>query len=205
MPRARRGLLILAMILGGRLLGLGDVAGTPASGTSSAEPGLATALATPFGHFQNPTAVSVPGAVAAAAVVSTAPPAFVLPTSPEQWFRPDGRNGGTEALAKFLAAVALHENPPLYLSDTWGRTGGNGLSDHHASRTDSWAVDVAVRGIQAPTPATELAARRIATALGVPNWTGGDLNRTVNGYRFQVLWKVPGHFNHIHVGVRKVA
>jgi hypothetical protein len=73
------------------------------------------------------------------------------------------------------------------------------------SRTDSWAVDVAVRGIQAPTPATELAAQRIAAAFGVPNWTGGDLTKTVNGYRFQILWKVAGHFNHVHVGVRKVA
>ena len=73
------------------------------------------------------------------------------------------------------------------------------------SRTDSWAVDVAVLGIQSPTPATELAAKRIAAALGVPDWTGGDLTKTVNGYRFQVLWKVAGHFNHVHVGVRKVA
>ena len=201
MPRARRGLLILAVIVAGRMLGLGDMVGAPASGTSNAEPGLATALATPFGDLHEGTPVSV--RLAAAAVVS-APPAFVLPTSPEQWFRPDGRNGGTEGLAKFLAAVALHENKPLYLSDDWGRTTGNGLSDHHVSRTDSWAVDVAVRGIQAPTPATELAATRIAAALGVPNWTGGDLTRTIDGYRFQVLWKVAGHFNHVHVGVRKV-
>ena len=37
------------------------------------------------------------------------------------------------------------------------------------------------------------------------NWTGGDLTRTVNGYRFQVLWLVGGHFNHVHVGVRKIS
>lgn len=200
MPRARRGLLILAVIVAGHMLGLGDMVGAPASGTSSAEPGLATALATPFGDLHEPTPVSLRRA--AAAVVS-APP-VVLPTSPEQWFRPEGRNAGTEGPAKFLAAVALHENKPLYLSDTWGRTTGNGLSDHHVSRTDSWAVDVAVLGIQVPTPATELAATRIAAALGVPNWTGGDLTKTISGYRFQVLWKVAGHFNHVHVGVRKV-
>ena len=202
MPRARRGLLILGVILGGRLLGLGET-GIDASPTSGADPGLATALATPSGALSAllPTTVPAPAAVP----VTAAPAAFVLPTSPDQWFSPGGRNYGTEALAKFLAAVALHENKPLYLSDTWGRTTGNGLSDHHASRTDSWAVDVAVLGIQSPTPATELAARRIAAALGVPDWTGGDLTRTVNGYRFQVLWKVAGHFNHVHVGVRKVA
>ena len=72
------------------------------------------------------------------------------------------------------------------------------------SRTDSWAADLAVRGIQVPTSTTETAARRIAAALGQPNWTGGDLSVTVNRYRFQVLWKVAGHFNHVHVGVRKI-
>ena len=132
------------------------------------------------------------------------PAAFVLPTRPEQWFQPSGLNAGTEGLARFLAAVALRDNPPLYVSEQWGRTTGGEQSDHHVSRNDSWAADLAVRGIQAPTPATELAAVRVAAALGVPDWGGGDLTRTVNGYRFQVLWKVAGHFNHVHVGVRKL-
>ena len=196
-------MLVLAFVVTARVLGMGEV-GTAASPPLAPGPGLATALATPFGDLSALVPVSAPAAVLVTAPATIAPPAFVLPTSPAQWFRPDGRNHGTEALAKYLAAVALHENQPLYLSDTWGRTTGNGQSDHHASRTDSWAVDVAVLGIQSPTPATELAATRIAAALGVPNWTGGDLTKTVNGYRFQVLWKVPGHYNHVHVGVRKV-
>ncbi len=202
MTRARRGLLILAVVVAGRLVGLGDMVGRAASPPFTADAELATALAT-SGNLSALLPVTVPAA--AAAPVTAAPAAFALPTGPDQWFSPGGRNQGTEALAKFLAAVALHENKPLYLSDTWGRTTGNGLSDHHASRTDSWAVDVAVLGIQSPTPATELAAKRIAAALGVRDWTGGDLTKTVNGYRFQVLWKVAGHFNHVHVGVRKVA
>ena len=128
----------------------------------------------------------------------------VLPDRPEQWFSPTGRNGGTEGLARFLAAIALHENPPLYVSEQWGRTTGGDQSDHHISRSDSWAADLAVRGIQVPTPATELAAKRVAAALGEANWQGGDLQKTIDGYRFQVLWKVAGHFNHVHVGVRKI-
>jgi hypothetical protein len=127
-----------------------------------------------------------------------------LPDRPEQWFSPAGRNGGTEGLARFLAAIALHGNSPLYVSEQWGRTTGGEQSDHHISRSDSWAADLAVRGIQVPTPATELAAKRVAAALGEPNWGGGDLQKTINGYRFQVLWKVAGHFNHVHVGVRKL-
>ena len=133
-----------------------------------------------------------------------APPPFVVPVSPDQWFRPGGRNAGTETLIDYLAKLALHENAPLYVSDRWGRTSGGANSDHHITRTDSWALDVAVLGVQSPTPATETAAQRIASALGVPNWTGGDLTRIIGGYRFQLLWRVPGHFNHVHVGVRKL-
>ena len=140
---------------------------------------------------------------ATVAVVGAKP--FALPDRPEQWFSPTGKNGGTEGLARFLAAIALHENSPLYVSEQWGRTTGGEQSDHHISRADSWAADLAVRGIQVPTPATELAAKRVAAALGEANWQGGDLQKTIDGYRFQVLWKVPGHFNHVHVGVRKVS
>jgi hypothetical protein len=99
----------------------------------------------------------------------------------------------------------MADNKPLYLSDTWGRTTGSTDSDHSAARTDSWACDVAVAGIQVPTPQTELAARRVGAALGEPNYTGGDLTKTISGYRFQILWRVADHFNHVHIGVRKVA
>ena len=137
-----------------------------------------------------------------AAVPDPAP--FVVPTSPEQWFQPSGGHMGTEGIAMFLAGLALRDNAPLYISETIGRSTGSGNSDHHVSRTDSWAVDVAVRGIQRPTPQTHTAAKRISTALGVPDWPGGDLTMTIQGYRIQVLWLVAGHYNHVHVGVRKI-
>jgi hypothetical protein len=151
-----------------------------------------------------PTTLVAAPAVEPAPAAQPAPAAFVYPTAPAQWFQPSGLNQGTEGPTRFLAAVALRDNPPLYVSEQWGRTTGGAQSDHHVSRSDSWAADLAVRGIQVPTPATELAARRVAAALGVPEWGGGDLTTTINGYRFQVLWKVAGHYNHVHVGVRKV-
>src|SRR5205085_761022 len=123
---------------------------------------------------------------------------------PAAWFVPGGRNQGTENVALALAAIALQGNEPLYISDGWGRTWGASTSDHYVGHTDSWAIDLAVRGIQRPTPQTEEAARRVAAALGQPGWTGGDLKVTIQGYRIQVLWKVAGHYNHVHVGVRKV-
>ncbi|HJV09841.1 MAG TPA: hypothetical protein VJ653_09165 [Acidimicrobiales bacterium] len=144
--------------------------------------------------------------MAAPAVAAPAPAAvpFAYPTSPDQWFTPSGDRQGTEGIALFLAGIALKDNVPLYISEQAGRTTGSANSDHYYTRTESWAVDVAVRGIQVPTPQTHLAAKRISTALGVPDWPGGDLTKTINGYRIQVLWLVDGHFNHVHVGVRKV-
>lgn len=171
-----------------------ELAVTPTAEVSTIEAVLATDFP--------PTSVA-PEPVAAPAPAPAA--TFAFPTAPEQWFQPAGRNLGTEGLARFLAALAIRDNPPLYVSEQWGRTTGGEQSDHHISRTDSWAADLAVRGIQYPTPATELAAKRVSAALGVPGWGGGDLTKTINGYRFQVLWKVEGHFNHVHVGVRKVA
>ncbi|MFP5319242.1 MAG: hypothetical protein ACLGI2_13250 [Acidimicrobiia bacterium] len=158
------------------------------------------------------TVTNVPAALAewvgvrpeARADVAALPqPLFVVPTSPEQWFQPAGRNQGTEEPATFLAALALHDNPALAITDRWGRTVGDTKSDHHVSRTDSWAVDLAVRGVSVPTQATETAAVRIASALGHPGWTGGNLVVHVDGYRFQLLWKVAGHFDHVHIGVRR--
>ena len=157
--------------------------------------GLAAVTAVDMAALEFPTGIVPPP--------TTAPP-VPEPAAGLSWFRPSGRNQGTEGLVAALATLALKDNAPLYVSETWGRSTGGANSDHHLSRTDSWALDVAVRGIQQPTLWTETAAQRIAAALGVPNWTGGDLTKTIDGYRFQVLWRVAGHFNHVHVGVRKV-
>lgn len=151
------------------------------------------------------TSTSTPESTSISTSTSTTIAPLVIPTSPDQWFAPSGRNQGTEGPAMFLATLALRDNAPLYNSEPTPRAYGSKQSDHHVSRTDSWAVDLAVRGVQVPTSTTDTAALRIASALGQPNWTGGDLTTTVNGYRFQVLWRVAGHFNHVHLGVRKVA
>lgn len=179
---------VITVLLGGACLSV--VMATRAGVTFPAAGGVASA--------------ATRGAAGRAAEVSPAPPPVVVADRPDQWFRPSGRNQGTEGLVDALARLALQDNAPLYVSETWGRTTGGTNSDHHASRTDSWALDVAVRGVEHPTAATEMAAKRIATALGEPGWTGGDLRTTIGGYRIQLLWKVAGHFNHVHVGVRKV-
>ncbi len=142
-----------------------------------------------------------------ALLVSTAGDPELVPgarvVDPAAWFRPAGRNQGTEGLASALATLALAGNQLLYVSDGWGRTGPVVRSDHHVLSTNAWAFDLAVRGESQPSPATELAARRIAAALAHPDWGGGDLRTTIDGYRFQLLWRVAGHFDHVHIGVRR--
>lgn len=150
-----------------------------------------------------PTAVANADLPPAEPTAIAAPVASAASADPMAWFVAGGGNQGTENLALALAAIALQGNEPLYISDGWGRTWGGTVSDHYVGNTDAWAVDLAVRGIQRPTPQTEEAARRVGAALGHPGWTGGDLKVTIQGYRFQVLWKVAGHFNHVHVGVKK--
>jgi hypothetical protein len=191
--------LVAAVMVSAASLVCGPVVTTTTQPQLQLEPAADTHEARPA------AAVLAQGQAAAGAVAMAEAPPFVVPTGVEQWFEPSGRNMGTEGPAMFLAALALKDNPPLYISETHGRTTGGAQSDHHISRNDSWAVDVAVRGIQAPTPQTHLAAKRISTALGVKDWAGGDLTKTVGNYRIQVLWLVAGHYNHVHVGIRRIS
>lgn len=135
---------------------------------------------------------------------TTLPPPLLVPTGPEEWFNPRGQHEGTEGIVADLAKLGVANNGRLYVNECWGRTWGAATSDHHTTQKRSWACDLSVPGVQVPTPEGHEAARRIGSALGVPNWKGGNLTKTVNGYRVQVLWMVAGHFNHVHIGVRKV-
>lgn len=203
---ARAGRLAAVLLLSGTTL-VCSPAVVPAPRVDlEMESSPALALVTQVPTRATVAAASAPAAAPAADAAPAAAEAtpFVFPDRPEQWFIPGGRNQGTENLAMFLAGIALLDNAPLYISETVGRTTGSANSDHYIGRTDSWAVDVAVRGIQVPTPQTYLAAKRISTALGVPDWPGGDLTRTIGNYRVQVLWLVAGHYNHVHVGIRRV-
>lgn len=190
---------VAAVLLSGASLVCGPaVVTSPPAQVDFTADSEALAVVAAFSLADPPVATTVVPAVV------PAPAPFEYPTDPAQWFAPSGGRQGTQGLAMFLAGIALKDNAPLYISEQTGRTTGSSNSDHFHTRTDSWAVDVAVRGIQVPTPQTHLAARRIAAALGEPNWQGGDLTKTIDGYRFQVLWLVEGHYNHVHLGVRKV-
>ena len=73
------------------------------------------------------------------------------------------------------------------------------VSDHYSGNESSYAVDLAVQGKKGD----ELLAH-LMKWCGHPEYVGGKwFNFTEGGYRYQVGWRVPDHFDHIHVGVKK--
>lgn len=81
---------------------------------------------------------------------------------------------------------------------------GPGVSDHFLASKDpsrAFATDIAARGAQGDRIVAKLARR-----LGVSpqRLTGTFSPVMVRGFRVQVLWKVSGHHDHVHIGVRRV-
>jgi hypothetical protein len=86
-------------------------------------------------------------------------------------------------------------------------TASGGVSDHWTGSKNSYAYDLS--NGSAPTKEMDAAAIEIAARLGMRYDAKRPLvlTRTINGYRVQVLYRTNvggNHFNHIHVGVRKV-
>lgn len=116
---------------------------------------------------------------------------------------PGGGWQGSQALATSLAKIAegLGLKPTSEKRDRKLTASGN-PSDHWVGSKGSYAYDLS-NGVK--TPQEDKAATALAAALGVKDYHGGSwLNVTKNGYRYQVGWRVPGHYDHVHVGVRKV-
>lgn len=80
------------------------------------------------------------------------------------------------------------------------KTASGRTSDHFYGQDFTYAVDLACN--------LETGDRLLAHLMnwfGHPEYTGGKWFEVVkDGYRYQVGWRVKDHFNHIHVGVRKV-
>jgi hypothetical protein len=88
-------------------------------------------------------------------------------------------------------------------------TKSGGVSDHYVGNRNAYANDLSF-GSSSPNAKGDAAASKIVAALGGPaNWgkRGGVFNTTINGIRFQVLYRTNvggNHYNHIHVGARRV-
>ncbi len=79
-------------------------------------------------------------------------------------------------------------------------TSSGKVSDHFKGNLSSYAIDIKASGSDGDALLSYIMSR-----FGYPEYKGGSwfsVNR--DGYRYQIGWKVPNHFDHIHIGVKKI-
>jgi murein DD-endopeptidase MepM/ murein hydrolase activator NlpD len=129
------------------------------------------------------------------------------PTSASGGIRAGGGWGGSEGVADAAKDIARQMGIPVTsqkrdLAATQ-RVGSSTGSDHFTGNTNAFAVDLGVSGARG-----DQLARAIAQRYGIPESNIGTYNRhviNVDGQRYslQLLWKVQGHFDHVHLGIRR--
>lgn len=115
--------------------------------------------------------------------------------------------GGSEGVADAAKAIARDLGVPVTSqkrnAEQTRRLDSNFRSDHYTGNTNAFAVDLGVSGQRG-----DQLARAIAQKYGIPQNNIGTYNRhtiEVDGKRYslQLLWKVEGHFDHVHLGIRR--
>lgn len=97
--------------------------------------------------------------------------------------------GVARSVAQNDAANAVH-----------GPTSAGRRSDHQGPPSRAWAADLPCRSAVG-----DKLARALATHFGFPGNGSGSFERHVkDGYSVQILWRVEGHFDHVHCGIQKV-
>jgi hypothetical protein len=118
---------------------------------------------------------------------------------------PSGGWGGAEGPLKAVTDAAMAGTNVQITSEKEQRP-SNPDSDHDVDNVTAYARDMSDGSN--PTPGMDLVATRIVAMLGGPrDWgrTGGNYRATVNGLRWQVIYRsnVGGnHFNHVHCGCK---
>ena len=89
---------------------------------------------------------------------------------------------------------------------------GDGRSDHWVQSTDSYAYDISVANTDTPQPNEDAYANMLADRIGMSRsgQFAGTQNKTITtstgtSYRVQLIWRDDGHYDHIHMGVRRVS
>jgi peptidoglycan hydrolase-like protein with peptidoglycan-binding domain len=116
--------------------------------------------------------------------------------------------GGSANVANAAKRIAASMGIPVTsqkrsLADTI-RVGSSTASDHYVGNKTAFAVDFGVAGARG-----DQLARAIANKYGIPTSNIGTFNGHVirvdgASYRLQLLWRVAGHFDHVHLGIRRV-
>lgn len=79
-------------------------------------------------------------------------------------------------------------------------TASGKMSDHYKGNLSSYAIDIKASGSSG-----DSLLAYIMSKFGHPEYKGGSwFNVNKDGYRYQIGWKVPNHFDHIHIGVKKI-
>lgn len=86
-------------------------------------------------------------------------------------------------------------------------TASGGISDHWQGSTTSYATDLPTSGSAGDRLYAKVMAylANLSGNRSIANIRSGSWhNINVGGYRYQVGWRVPGHYDHVHVGVKKL-
>lgn len=141
-----------------------------------------------------PTAPAAPGARVAS--TGGGGPLVYAGELPSNYRGGEGGNWGGSAPRSYALVRALGVNPSSLKRETVRTASGN-VSDHYVGATSSFATDLPAAGV-----AGDRLLERLSAFLGRPLRAGQWNNANVGGYRYQVGWKTPGHYDHLHVGVR---
>lgn len=116
---------------------------------------------------------------------------------------------GSEGVANAAKRIAARMGIPVTSQKrdlhTTRRVGSSTASDHYTGNRTAFAVDFGVSGSRG-----DALAREIARTYGIPTSSIGTHNRYNirvgdRVYRVQLLWRVAGHYDHVHFGIRRVA
>lgn len=111
-------------------------------------------------------------------------------------------NGSKAAVARGLKGIAPVSAGKRTPSENLA-VGGSPTSDHLTTNKAAYAKDIPATGTQGTKTA-----RKVARNLGITNFSPGTYDWYTSpkapGYRFQILWQVEGHFDHVHVGAEYV-
>jgi hypothetical protein len=107
--------------------------------------------------------------------------------------------GGSKSIAQQMLS-AMKASGAVVSSEkrSTKNTASGGISDHWEGSTTSYAFDVS--GTE---ERMAKASQMLHAYLGLTHTPGQWTEVHVGGYRIQIGWKVPGHYDHVHFGVRK--
>jgi predicted chitinase len=115
----------------------------------------------------------------------------------------DGSMPRALEVGKIASSCSGRSNPFSSQKRSRVKTASGNVSDHYEGNESAYAIDI---------PASGKSGDKLLACI-MEKWNGGSnsdykggswLNVNVGGYRYQFGWRVTNHYDHIHVGVKKV-